>query len=617
MKISESIPDHTKEQSAIITSGSPFSEVIASPGCGKTTTLVARYNWLISSGKASTEDILVLSFSNSTVDQLKYKLPDDAEVRTFHSFGSQLHARATGAESASKQFTLINSQQRFSILKEVISTYPAIQKSIKKCGINLTHDKEVNRLAHFFESIQRDGQIARQLVSDANTGFSHYQPAMKRLSKLYAAYNRLKELRGLWDYADMVAGAQKALESRTVPLAYCYLLVDEYQDMSKQQAKLLTELSRHIPNMMVFGDPNQAIYGFAGQRYYALPELINKSVKIFHLNHSFRLGQKNADLAAQVVKSSGVNAESLKIQCAGTGKRPRIFQCKTQSDQHRQVQQIITKLLEQGVELSQIALLARIKAQLRDAEQWLQSSGIPFNPIYRPTDEIHTSALIAILELLEKHKVLGNPIKHADRPVIAHQLQAILSHPIDEKKVGECVSMFASAVRGQHTFKGLYRVALQIYEKVLRAHSNLDANVRTQLGNLEPLCHDCKSVKTLRTRIKASQSRQAVITSTINQAKGREWQYVIVLNVIDGSLPFCMSFENDDKLAEERNLLYVALTRVRNELCIMEAPYQRHRPNKLYNKPSRFLSSSDVRKLAQIVPVGKSPAKPVAARVWR
>jgi DNA helicase II / ATP-dependent DNA helicase PcrA len=585
--------EFTDEQLQIIHTTSKRTEALAYAGSGKTETLRARIRRLFDQG-VTPDQILVLSFSNMAVNILIDRLAGSVTVKTFHAFAQSLVHQHHHVLGLGKKPVLLAPTEQFALVRGSVKASRNDRIAVRRAiGVNLGARDEVKRLAAFFTRILGDGALAKTLVGDSHSEFHCYRKILKPLRRIHRRYLDLKLKEKVIDYSDMLRLGRKALEAGG-GLPYQYLFVDECQDMNHGQAALLRVLAMVIPNVMVFGDPYQAVFGFAGGRFWQLSSLMD-GVKTFQLTRSFRLTQRTADMASEVAAPLADTPFSIRGKTAGL--KPVLVQCKTAHDQAQRVISTVQDIARAKTKPAKIAVLARTKAQLREVEVALLAAGHAIQPLHRNLMPDHMDTLLNVLALAEKCAARKEEGKRIGRAGLERRLltaAGMADMDIGGRVVAACRRKLLKTLLSP-TLEGRYIGVRKAYEKLLRACGALDADIRAELGRWEPLCNRFACVAEFRRYLVELRTRPSVITSTIHRAKGGEWDYVLVLGVTDGSLPFFREL-NRDAEDEERRLLYVAATRPRKRLFLFHAPFHHAISGGVYEKCSRFLTPK-VRKL--------------------
>ncbi len=362
--------------------------------------------------------------------------------------------------------------------------------------------------------------------------------------------------------------------------------------MSLAQMRLLSAAVEKIPNVMMFGDPRQSIFGFMGAQFHNVSDVTDR----FHtmpLTKSFRLSHQTALLADAILEGE------TSIVGAHDGERPTLTSCKSTVKQEDEIVALVGKLMASGVSPDEIAILGRTKAQLRAIDQALLcSAGYATQPRYEERLIEHTHRMLDLLLLLNRSYMRMRELSKPDaeqRKQIEDKLAAFVDGGVPAKVLADCRRRFMEAARAP-TFAGRYVAIKKIYLRLMRVANEDVKPIRIELGRWDAISSQFNSVKKLRSTIRQLEEQTPVTLSTIHGAKGDEWDHVIIAGVTDGSIPFYREMARGE-LDEERRLLYVAATRARQRLHLFHAPYHHAPSGQRFDEPSRFLTPA-VRKLS-------------------
>ncbi len=585
---------NTEEQAKIIRTKKSIVEVQAYAGCAKTTTLKRRIRHLLDSGIKSGQ-ILALSFSKSTADDLGKGMDGNINIQTFHAFSLSLVRKYYKNLSFKKQpKKLLEGASKIKLLKDAVEESKKSAKTIRDTnGIDLKEGSELNRLIRFFDRVQGNRALAQSLINETGGEFYCYNGVLKNVEKIYKRFNKLKQKAGVIDYPDMLSHGIKLSSVAAVDWDYQYLFIDESQDMTLSQSLMLKELATCIPNLMIFGDPYQSIYGFAGGAYRDLSELLDRKVTEFGLTKSFRLTQTSADLVNALFKQMDINAPALQ------GRPSRIKPELIKTDEQEavvvdRVQKIIAK-----EPLASIAILARTKAQLRYLETHLLCEGINLKPLKAKRGE-EVDAVLELVELLDRYEAISKQKKieagSIEKKIL--RVAGINGKKLTEDVIAKCRRMFVKAAKTP-SLSGRYTQMVRLHLKLLRAakvfdHEKLN-HVRNILGQWEPYISGKKSVAEIRQGIANISEAPGIVTGTIHAAKGLEFDYVFVLNVVQGCIPFYKQVEKGE-VEEELRLLYVACSRAKKKTILLQAPYFASSGKKYYRR-SEYMKKSVMKML--------------------
>lgn len=582
----------TEEQYTVIRTTQPRVIVSACAGSGKTQTLCARIRRLLDRGVLP-EHILVLSFSNHAVRVLRERIGDEGiAVMTFHAFGQEI-VRAHAAQQGQRAPSFPDPKDRDVLLKSAIDRYPkACAFVFKTTGIRLRNRRERAKLAAFFDRVQGNDELARSLVDDHGSGFSVYRHVLKALRAIRLRYELALDRSGSIDYAGMLRRGCKLLRTGILQLPFRHVLIDEAQDMSGEQAQLLAALAAHVPNVMAFGDEQQAIFGFMGARFRHLQQALSDAVTL-SLSHSFRLTHETAALANAVIGVKGHQVVGRKA-----GRKPLLYRCRTASEQEYAVVRLVADLTGQGVAGDRIAIVARTGMQLRHVEMALRAAGHETKPTYKERMPEHTYQFLHLLAFVEKWKwAIESTWRKRWTEKRLCEVTGVAQDAVTKTVLEHCRRMLTVAVRASSP-GSRYVAARRVYVRLVVAAGAARSAVATELERWETISRRFRNVDALRAHIAALGAQAKIVTSTIHGAKGDEWDHVIVLGVTEGSLPLHHAIRTRT-VAEERRLFYVAATRARQRVYLFHAPYHYVLSGTRFVEPSRFLSPAVLRTLGR------------------
>lgn len=575
-----------REQRAVITSPAEVIQVSAYAGTGKTTTLALRQRRLIEDG-ARTKDFLAITLTKTGAKELGKKLNHGTNVRTIHSLAYELvktrQGRAPSILGFEEELSLIG--HAAGIEAEKLRSGSSRRRTL----LDIQQQSKGQRNARaLLEIMAIKGVSLYALVNGSDRRWAAYKPYLSALKLLAPRVQKLKTRRGVYTFADLIGPAISAAKV-DAKLPWKHLMVDEFQDCTPAQVALIEALVPHMKSTVVVGDRNQEIYGFAGAKFTDLVETFPLRVEL-PLTKSRRLTDQNAALATALIRQVSRKMPPV-VGARGRGRRPHLRE-KLAAEEHAEaVAELIGKLVARGVAPGEIAVLGRTKSMLRPVERELRGSGVESDARFRKGKElIHLSlGLLGALDgLVVNQGSEEKTRKYLNTHAFTTQLRVLLNEKIPAVKGVKQTT--------QHTNARLIKMALEpgvtiqarliLCNKVVisqqggsgksRGNESLDADTVDRLTRWEPLCNDpkIKTVSQLKRRINRQRKSERVVLSTVHAAKGSEWPYVIVLNVVDGCLPLQVGNLMPD-LEYERNVLYVACTRAIKRLYLMEAPLKK------------------------------------------
>jgi uncharacterized protein (TIGR00375 family) len=584
--------------------------VVAGPGAGKTAVLAARAARLIQEG-AAPSSILAVSFTVKAAAELRERIlsfsgpaAESVRVSTFHAFCAAL-LREEGKPHFVPDFTILSEGEREKILRKI-------------CGGSGRGGTSPGRLGSYIEERKRylllPGETSNlrfvNLWFDSSSGIDkivsyteQIPPPVPELEALYKVYReRLKDSSSA-DYEDLIAGAVRLLASRKETLEalrrrFRHIFVDEYQDINFSQYALVRLLvppdreENEGPALWVIGDPNQAIYGFRGSDKRFIDRFAEDypgAVRL-ELLRSFRC-------AAPIIKAAGRLADARLESAAGEGGTVSLFRREYPSDRSE----------AEGIARSIAALLG-------GASFFALDSGAAGDGEAAPGDcavLVRAAALAApVVKALKDHgipfELSGQSLWWEDEPVKdlldfirekADKNEEKQTEPAaDVDPAGEIMTAWED-LAGSGRLEGRGKEAPESVAELAR--------LAGLLGSLRALL-DALACGGGIPDIESS----GVRVMTIHAAKGLEFDYVFVVGLEEGILPFTLYHGYDEEkekagIDEERRLLYVAMTRARRGLWLSLARSRSFRGRKLSGQPSRFLAE-----LEDLVPL-EAPSRPL------
>jgi DNA helicase-2/ATP-dependent DNA helicase PcrA len=625
------------QQLAAVTAGEGPSLVIAGAGSGKTRTLVYRVAYLIDSG-IDPSNILLLTFTRKSAQEMLARVGDLIGARsqrvcggTFHSVANLLlrrYGRSIGVEPG---FTILDRGDAEDLI--------ALMRA--QLGLN-EKDKRFPRKGTIMEMLSKCENTLRSLDEIILNEFGHFADHIEDLGRLQKAYQAAKRQKQLLDYDDLLVMLRQLLlldESArtTISRQYRYILVDEYQDTNRLQAEVIRQLASTHNNVMVVGDDSQSIYGFRGATFKNIMEFptLFPGTTMYKLEENYRSTQPILNLANCIIDEAAEKYTKRLFTRKIDGPLPTLVEAAGENTQSRFIAQKILELREEGVPLSEVAVLFRSSFHSFDLEIELSRKGLPF--IKRGGVKFIETAHVK--DLLAHVRVIANPLD-----TVSWHRVLMLVEGVGPKKAQD---LLAALVKSDKPFQTLREVtgrssqglknlantleslsgaedlrpanfvshAYEYYLPVLKEqYDDYPKRIR-DLDHLQTIAEGYPGVDEFLADLALEppdgsavgvdapdRDDERMVLSTIHSAKGLEWQCVFVIWVVDGRFPSVYSFVADDELEEERRLFYVAVTRAKRHLFLT---YPINVFDKgsgmLLSKPSRFLDPVTPALLDQLV----------------
>jgi DNA helicase-2/ATP-dependent DNA helicase PcrA len=385
------------------------------------------------------------------------------------------------------------------------------------------------------------------------------------VATLYAEYEQAKRRAGQLDFADLLlvmAGALEELSdvAEEVRSRYRHFVVDEYQDVSPLQQRLLDAWLGGRDDLCVVGDPNQTIYSFAG----ATPEhLLNfrrrfPDAVVVRLHRDYRSTPQIVSLANSLVRNEGVTLSGQRPP----GPDPTFTEHDDEPAEAGEVARQCRALIDDGTPAAEIAVLFRVNAQSEVYEQALSQAGVAY--VLRGGERFFDRADIREARLLLRGAARAG--QDADQPLpdaVRGVLSSLSWYPDNAPAGG---------------------AARERWESLAAL-----ANLADDLLAAQPDAHLAELIAELDQRANAQHAPtvQGVTLASLHSAKGLEWDAVFLVGLTDSTLPI-QHATTPAQLAEERRLLYVGITRARERLALSWA-LARSPGQRRGRRPSRFL----------------------------
>ena len=562
--------------------------VIAGAGTGKTRTLTHRFAHLVSKGTVP-ERILLLTFTRKAAGEMQ-----ERAATLLNEQGIYSNLAQTGGTFHSVAFKWLRKfgkiDSGFSIVDE------KDLKSLMKISLTDEQRSELTAASLTLKDLLQIRSLSVNLQTDIETVTARFFPAsllyMETISQILRKLEEDKDKSGMFDYDDILLqwlNLLNAPEGEIIRNAYDYVMVDEYQDTSRIKVDILKGLVRSHGNIMAVGDDCQSIYSFRG----ALADQMRDFEKDFEdsaivkLEENYRSSQEILNFCNDVIaESRDVYPKELQSAVNKQGPRPLLVKANDEEDvAYRLVQKILDNL-SLGIPLDQQAVLFRSSMQAMTLERRLGNENISYKKFggIKLTESAHTRDFLSIISCcfcknaaawLRTLKMLpGVGIKTAAKALTAVEdglisefkfpasaedaslelINLVTSQPTDNPDphfIEGCLNWYKS-----YLFKEYDNASTRLYEL---------NELCTQLNQVESLSEFAAEILLDSFEVEEDEYETSLVLSTIHSAKGKEWDCVYIVNVSDGAIPIKRPTVD---LEEERRLLYVAMTRAKEQLYL-------------------------------------------------
>jgi DNA helicase-2/ATP-dependent DNA helicase PcrA len=586
--------------------------VIAGAGSGKTNTLAHRVAHLIVNG-ADPRRILLMTFSRRAAAEMTRRVEriarkvmgDNAGVMTealtwagtFHGIGARLLRDCADQIGLDPAFTIHDREDSADLINLVRH----------QLGFSKTESRFPTKgtcLAIYSRCVNAETAIEQVL----GASFPWCSGSAAELKQLFAGYVEAKQRQNVLDYDDLLLYWAQTMGDPAladdIGSRFDHVLVDEYQDTNRLQSSILLALKPGGHGLTVVGDDAQSIYSFRAatvRNILDFPAQFSPAAQIITLDRNYRSTQTILAAANGVIGLAKERFTKNLWTERASGSRPQLVSVRDETDQARCIVERILENRESGTILKQQAVLFRTSHHSGPLEVELTRRNIPFVKFggLKFLDAAHIKDMLALLRFVEnpRDRVTGFRLMHLLPGVGPASAQRVLDHMADAAdpiaalvgapkppRCGEEWPAFCAAVaqlRHSDWPVDLERARLWYEPHLDRIHEDADTR-RADLIQLEQIAAGYPSRERFLTELTLdppdATSDQAgvplkdedyLILSTIHSAKGQEWKSVFVLNVVDGCMPSDLGAGTSAEIEEERRLLYVAMTRAKDDLHLM------------------------------------------------
>lgn len=532
--------DDEQREVALATSG-PVC-VIAGAGTGKTRAITHRIAYACAIGVMNPQKVLALTFTARAAGEMRTRLRSlgvpSASARTIHSAALRQLIYFWPSVFGGRTPELLTTKTRF--ITEAISR-AGLSESLPVSSREFLRDvsseiewAKVSMIAPEDYSEETKGRAERNRVSAG------------QVAQIYSAYQSLMRQEHSIDFEDVLLLTTAMIEQERevrerVQDQYRFFTIDEYQDVSPLQQRLINAWLGNRKEICVVGDPAQTIYSFAGATPIFLNGFTNRfpDAQVVRLTTGYRSTPEIIFAANSILRSGSMGQETVALNPHGLP--PALFSFKDETSEVQGVVREISKLISEGVAPQDVAVLARTNAQLSSLARECATLNIP----YQVRDNERFFDRSDIRDFLKR--VRQASVIPADGITWLEELET-LAQPFVTSASNDGIT-------------ALLHLAREL---------NADASF---------------APKTLRTYLREVEDRveqnnppvmPVVTLATLHAAKGLEWDFVFLIGVNEGILP-----ANDNSVDEERRLFYVGITRAKRHVSLS------YRQN-----PSRFLTEA-------------------------
>lgn len=610
---------NNKQQEAVITTEGPLL-VLAGAGSGKTRVLTTRIAYLIQEKNISPFHILAITFTNKAAKEMKNRVVQmlgniayDIQISTFHSFGLLLIKENYEKLGFKKNFTILDSDDSLTVIKRIMKDM--------NLDLKAYHPKAVrNKIS----SCKNELIDALEFKKYALTDFD------KIVQKIYEKYTTKLLTNNSLDFDDLLMLPIFLFRSNPSILKhyqeqYQYILIDEYQDTNEAQYVLSKMISAKLKNICVVGDESQSIYSFRGSNYRNILnfEKDYPNLKEVLLEENYRSTSHILNAANSIIKNNQQRKDKNLWTNNDDGCKIKYHQALNEKEEADYVLEEIQKMIEKGIPKKEIAILYRTNAQSRVMEEALLKNNIPYKVVgsfyFYQRKEIKD--LISYLRLIYNSNDDVSLMRIINVPKRGIGLKSISR--IGIRAMEKACSMYDAIEDGkEYQFKKIIE-EIKLLEPKLTITELIDAilektGIKQDLLNEKSLEADIRleNLEEFKTITRNFENQMGIVSlgdfleeislvsdieehrnltdlitlMTVHSAKGLEFENVFVIGLEEGIFPHMNAMSDSEQMEEERRLCYVAITRAKKKLYLINARKRAIYGDINYNLPSRFLN---------------------------
>lgn len=612
-----------RQKEAVLYGDGPLL-ILAGAGSGKTSVLTKRVAYLIKERNVSPSNIVAITFTNKAAKEMKERIIKevgkegyDIQISTFHSFGLRIIKENYEKLGYEKNFTIIDSDDSLTVVKKIL----------KEMGIDSTrfNPKFIKNQISSCKNEMVTPEKYKNLVNDELSDITYkvykrYQDTLLRNNSLDFDDLLIKPIELFNKYKEVLENYQELFK---------YVFIDEYQDTNEAQYILSKMISAKYKNICVVGDDAQSIYSWRGANFKNILnfEKDYKNAKVILLEQNYRSTKTILNAANSVIKNN-INKKDKNLWTDnGVGEKIKYVRTNDEKDEASYVTREIRNLVNNGVSLDDIAVLYRTNAQSRTIEEGFLNSNIPYRIVgafaFYSRKEIKD--LLAYLKLIYNTKddvslmrIINYPKRKIGAKTIENlSMDAVLNGTsmfdvissgkelefkkliLEMKEKSEVLSLtetidmvldlsgIKSELESEHTLEADIRLEnLNEFKSITKTFEE-----ESGIASLEDFLNEVSLVSDVNDQ--KNDDLPKVTLMTIHAVKGLEYKYVFVIGMEENIFPHVNSCEEDGGIEEERRLCYVAITRAKEKLYLVNALRRMLYGKTSVNMPSRFINEID------------------------
>lgn len=644
MDVSELLDGLNKPQREAVAAPLGHARILAGAGSGKTRVLVHRIAWLIQAEGLSPANILAVTFTNKAAKEMRGKIEESLGfpiggmwVGTFHGLAHRLLRAHWQEADLPQSFQILDSDDQLRMLKRIIR------------AMELDETLWPPKQAQWFINAQKDEGLRSHNIQVGNDPYS------QKMSAIYQAYEQACQRAGVIDFGEILLRSHELWLKRPDILAnyqqrFQQILVDEFQDTNAIQYAWLRLLAGDTGNLFIVGDDDQSIYGWRGAKI----ENIQKFHKDYPDASSIRLEQNYRSTGNILAAANAVianNSERLGKELwteDADGDLIQLYNAYNERDEASYLVQQVKTWVDKGGKRAENAVLYRSNAQSRIIEEALMQANMPYR-VYgglRFFDRAEIKDVLSYLRLVANRnddaafeRVVNTPTRGIGAATLTQLRQyARENNQTMWQAAVDLINAKFFTARASNALAGFLTLidsltpedpdlplheltSLVIEEGGLRQHHEKDTSEKGQ-GRIENLDELINATRTFEPsdetqdmplldaflshaaleagENQADQWEDCVQLMTLHSAKGLEFPVVFMVGMEEGLFPGQKTSDDPSRLAEERRLCYVGMTRAREKLYLLNTESRFLYGQTMMPTPSRFLKEIPAGRIEEV-----------------
>ena len=617
------------QKSAVQVTSGPLL-ILAGAGSGKTKTLTHRIAYLISKKSVSPDEILAVTFTNKAAKEMQSRVNDllgvNTSIRNFMPWMGTFHSvcvkllRIDGDKiGIPRNFVIYDEDDRTSLIKQAIKQLSFNDKEIKPKSVSHVISSSKNSMV----GVEEFSAVAAS-------------PQQKKIAKIYNKYEELKKASSALDFDDLLIETVRLLRDSKETRSrwrghFKHILIDEYQDTNSAQYNIVKLLVGEDRNICVVGDDWQSIYSWRGADFTNILNFERdfKGAHIIKLEQNYRSTSAILEAASNVIAKNKQRTDKKLWTSSATGAPVQVHELSDDLEESSLVSDRISSHVALGArKFGDFAVLYLTNAQSYTLERAFLRMRIPYQIVggVRFYDRKEIKDIVAYLKLIYQpnDSVSFNRIVNTPTRGIGNiSLEKFLTWQVNSgmnivDALCKADSIPDINLKARQSLKKLGVMAKSLYSKqdstppseiinqIIELTNYKDyindgtPQFEERIGNLEALMSDAQNYVnlsdfleeiSLMSSVDSFKDGEQVTLMTLHASKGLEFPVVFIVGLEEGILPHERVFDSSpSELEEERRLMYVGMTRAREELHITYARSRLNFGGRVYNPASRFIS---------------------------